>query len=164
MREEVAKESGMFIPRQPMISPTYMMTDPFFGPVPRAAMNGGYPGPQRMGDIFGPPMTPGMMGGFRFNLCLFSRLLFSMELSGPWLIIEKWTLKWSWIFPLNIFQDCIQPFKLGHEILSWLRLRCINAHRISLPASYITASWYQFTLLAEQGHLGVRSLSRAISL
>ena len=32
----------------------------------------------------------------------------------------------------NIFQDCIQPF--GHEMLSWVRLRGINAHSVSPPA------------------------------
>ena len=35
-------------------------------------------------------------------------------------------------FFLNIFQDCIQPF--GHEMLSWVRLRGINAHSVSPPA------------------------------
>ena len=29
-------------------------------------------------------------------------------------------------FFLNVFQDCIQPF--GYEMLSWVRLRGINAH------------------------------------
>ena len=36
------------------------------------------------------------------------------------------------LFFLNIFQDCIQPF--GHEMLSWVRLRDINAHSVSPPA------------------------------
>jgi len=39
VREEVAKESGIYIPKQPaMLSPSYLMTDPFFGPpmAPRA--------------------------------------------------------------------------------------------------------------------------------
>ena len=35
-------------------------------------------------------------------------------------------------FFLNIFQDCIQP--IGHEMLSWVRLRGINAHSVSPPA------------------------------
>ena len=36
------------------------------------------------------------------------------------------------LFFLNIFQDGIQPF--GHEMLSWVRLRGINAHSVSPPA------------------------------
>ena len=35
-------------------------------------------------------------------------------------------------FFLNIFQDCIQS--IGHEMLSWVRLRGINAHSVSPPA------------------------------
>ena len=35
-------------------------------------------------------------------------------------------------FFLNIFQDCIKSF--GHEMLSWVRLRGINAHSVSPPA------------------------------
>ena len=35
-------------------------------------------------------------------------------------------------FLLNIFKDCIQPF--GHEMLSRVRLRGINAHNVSPPA------------------------------
>ena len=92
MREEVAKESGMFIPRQPMISPTYMMTDPFFGPVPRAAMNGGYPGPQRMGRHI--RATDGTWNDgwvlFQAFVCLAG---FFLEQSGPWLIVGKMDVK-----------------------------------------------------------------------
>ena len=47
------------------------------------------------------------------------------------------------IWPL----DCIQSF--GHEMLSWVRLCGINAYSVSPPAR---ASWYQFTLLGDQGH------------
>ena len=32
-------------------------------------------------------------------------------------------------FFLNVFQDCIQPF--GREMLSWVKLRGINAHSVS---------------------------------
>ena len=42
MREEAAKQSGIYIPKQSaMLSPSYLMTDPFFGPpmAPRA-LNG----------------------------------------------------------------------------------------------------------------------------
>lgn len=42
VREEVAKESGIYIPKQPsMLNPSYLMTDPFFGPpMPPRALNG----------------------------------------------------------------------------------------------------------------------------
>ena len=38
----------------------------------------------------------------------------------------------KYMFFPNIFQDCIQPF--GHEMLSWVRLRGINAPSVSTPA------------------------------
>ena len=54
----------------------------------------------------------------------------------------------------------MQPF--GHEMLSWVRLRDINAHSVSPPARY--ASWYQFLLLGELGHhVLVACPDRAIS-
>jgi len=42
VREEVAKESGIYIPKQStMLHPSYLMTDPFFGPsMPPRAING----------------------------------------------------------------------------------------------------------------------------
>ena len=43
-------------------------------------------------------------------------------------------------FFLNIFQDCIQP--IGHEMLSWVRLRGINAHTLSHPQPVSLASLY----------------------
>ena len=46
-------------------------------------------------------------------------------------------------------------------MLSWVRLHSINVHSFSPPASH-SASWHQFILLGEQGHIGIRSLSRAI--
>jgi translation initiation factor 4G len=44
VRAEVAKESGIFIPKPAMLSPSYMMTDPFFGPPPppRGAAHNGH--------------------------------------------------------------------------------------------------------------------------
>ena len=59
------------------------------------------------------------------------------------------------IFFLELFQDCIQLF--GHVIFS-----SNNAHSVSPSARYI-ARWSQFMLLGEQEHMGVSSLSRAIS-
>ena len=44
----------------------------------------------------------------------------------------------------------------GHEVLSWVRLRGINA-QCFIPSPL--ASWYQFTRLGEQGHLNVSSKS-----
>lgn len=60
VREEVAKESGVFIPRQQLMSPPYMVPDPFFGPAPRA-MNGHLQRPTGMADIFA-PLPPPYMG------------------------------------------------------------------------------------------------------
>jgi len=51
----VAKESGVYVPKPPMLSPSYFMTDPFFGPpLPnRGVMNGlaAAPGSARPGGI-----------------------------------------------------------------------------------------------------------------
>jgi len=71
VREEVAKESGIYIPKQPaMLSPSYLMTDPFFGPpmAPRAL--NGHPASQHS-DISGmrdmvsmvPSLYMGMFAG-----------------------------------------------------------------------------------------------------
>ena len=74
--------------------------------------------------------------------------------------LKQWLTIALFSFFLNIFQDCIQPF--GHEMLSCEWDCVVLMHDIVLPpASYIT-SWYQFTLLGEQGHFGISSLSRAI--
>lgn len=62
VREEVAKESGVFIPRQQLMSPPYMVPDPFFGPAPRA-MNGHLQRPTGMADIFAPLPPPYMGSG-----------------------------------------------------------------------------------------------------
>ena len=51
-------------------------------------------------------------------------------------------------FFLNIFQACIQPF--GQEMLSWVRLRGINAHSVSPPPPSPLASWYQFYCLVNK--------------
>jgi len=49
VREEVARESGMFLPKQAaMISPSYMMSDPFFGPPMAPRVLNGHPGSQHV--------------------------------------------------------------------------------------------------------------------
>lgn len=63
VREEVAKESGVFIPRQQLMSPPYMIADPFFGPAPRGALNGHLQRPSGMADIFAPLPPPYMGSG-----------------------------------------------------------------------------------------------------
>ena len=70
--------------------------------------------------------------------------------------IQDLSLSLSLSLFLNLFQDCKQPF--GHEMLSWVRLRGINAHSVSPQLAGTN-----FVLLGEQGHQSVSSLSRAIS-
>lgn len=62
VREEVAKESGVYIPRQALMSPPYMVPDPFFGPSPRT-LNGHPQRPTGMADIFAPAHPSYMSGG-----------------------------------------------------------------------------------------------------
>jgi hypothetical protein len=59
VRDDIAKESGVYVPKPPMLSPSYFMTDPFFGPpMPnRGVMNGlanagPRPGVIAMSDMF----------------------------------------------------------------------------------------------------------------
>jgi len=63
VREEVAKESGIYIPKQSaMLSPSYLMNDPFFGPPmgPRA-LNGQHNDTSGMHDMIS--MVPSLYMG-----------------------------------------------------------------------------------------------------
>jgi len=71
----VAKESGMYIPKQSaMMNPSYLMTDPFFGPpVAPRALNG-HPGGQHsdssgMRDMVS--MVPSLYMGESMEFCPF---------------------------------------------------------------------------------------------
>ena len=71
----MAKESGMYVPKQPaMLSPSYLMSDPFFGPPMAPRTLNGHPSGQHM-DSSGMRDMVSMVPSLYMGQCVFSFII-----------------------------------------------------------------------------------------